>query len=244
MIRLSEVKKSFTLQQKKLPILDIPSWQVEEGQRIALLGPSGSGKSTLLHLLSGVLAADSGEITAAGHDLHRCTEAERDRYRAACVGYILQDFPLLASLSARQNVELVLPPGLGKRECSRLIEAWFAKVGLAERMNHMPHQLSRGQLQRVAIVRALINKPKLVLADEPTGSLDWETAGETMTLLLTLCEAERLTLITVTHDLHLAALYPLQTHMSDINRAARLPEGARSGGEGGAADEHPAAALA
>lgn len=232
------------LQHTQLPILDIPDWRVEEGQRIALLGPSGSGKSTLLHLLSGVLTADSGCITVAENPLHTYKESERDRFRSGYVGYVLQDFHLLASLTARQNVELVMKPGVSRGERSEWIRSWFARVGLPDRMDHMPHQLSRGQLQRVAIVRALINKPRLVLADEPTGSLDWETANETMRLLLDLCEAEGLTLITVTHDQHLARLFPIRTYMSDVNRASPSRSDQDEEAEGASQHECLEAAMA
>lgn len=221
MIMLHQVSKAFSVNGKLLPILRVNHWSMEAGERIALIGPSGSGKSTLLHLLSGVIAVDSGEITVAGHAIHQYTEAQRDSYRAEQIGYIFQDFHLISSLTARQNVELVLPKEWNKKQRREQIDNWFEKVGLQDRQDHVPGQLSRGQQQRVAIVRALIGKPQLILADEPTGSLDWETAREIMTLLLSLCETEKRTLVTVTHDLHLAELYPKQIHISELNDLAR-----------------------
>lgn len=225
MIKLHQVQKSFRRQQERLPILDVAEWTVREGERLALLGPSGSGKSTLLHLLSGIMLPDKGEAEVCGRPLHRMGEAERDRFRAESIGYVMQDFHLIGSLTARQNVELALFGKKGDGAVRRkLVDGWFQRVGLEDRQHHRPGQLSRGQQQRVAIIRALAGGPRLVLADEPTGSLDWETAGEMMELLLDLCREEGTTLVTVTHDLHLAKLFPLQVHMQDINGVFRQPE--------------------
>lgn len=221
MITLSRITKAFPHQGRSLPILNIPHWEVRKGQRIALLGPSGSGKSTLLHLIGGVIEADSGELKVAEYELHLMKEAARDAYRASHVGYMFQDFYLIPSLTARQNVELVMNAGQSKKETQQLLVDWFERVGLREHMNHLPSQLSRGQQQRVAMIRALINLPKLVLADEPTGSLDYESAAQVMRLLLTICEQEGLTLIVVTHDQHLAEWFPEQVRMEELN--ALLP---------------------
>ncbi|MDF2927558.1 MAG: transporter ATP-binding protein [Paenibacillaceae bacterium] len=212
------MQKSFTLQQEKLSIIHVPEWSVTQGEKLALLGASGSGKSTILHLLSGVMKPDSGDAVVCGYPLHSMGESERDRFRAENIGYIMQDFHLIGSLTAAQNVELVLdrrgqPASLRRK----LIGEWFARVGLDDRMHHLPRQLSRGQQQRVAIVRALINSPRLVLADEPTGSLDYETAGAVMKLLLELCREKQLTLLTVTHDLELARLFPASVQIGKLN---------------------------
>ncbi|GAA3410281.1 ABC transporter ATP-binding protein [Paenibacillus hodogayensis] len=217
MIVLDNIVKSYALQGQSLPILRIRQWKVESGQRIALMGPSGSGKSTLLHLIGGVLKADSGELRVGSFELHRMREPARDSFRAANIGYMFQDFHLIPSLSARQNVELVMDRKLARRERQDRIEHWFERVGLTERMNHLPSQLSRGQQQRVAMIRALVNRPPLVLADEPTGSLDRVTAEKVMALLLQLCGEEKLTLLTVTHDDQLAGMYPTRVQMSEIN---------------------------
>lgn len=220
LVSLKHVRKSYCLHQEMLPIVHVPEWSVAEGERVALLGPSGCGKSTLLHLLSGIIKADEGEIRVCGSPLHQLGEADRDRFRAAQIGYIMQDFHLIGSLTAAENVQLVL--GRDRGGASRhLLEEWFDRVGLADRMRHLPAQLSRGQQQRVAIVRALINRPRLVLADEPTGSLDYETADAVMRLLLELCREEGLTLVSVTHDLQLADLYPARVQMGSINQLLR-----------------------
>ncbi|SDM87639.1 putative ABC transport system ATP-binding protein [Paenibacillus sp. yr247] len=217
MIDLRGISKSFTIQGKSLPILEVAEWQVQKGERLALIGPSGSGKSTLLHLLSGVMTPDHGEIWVDGQALHQLSESKRDRYRADNVGYIFQDFHLISSLTAKQNVELIVPREWTKKEAAEQLDYWFDRVGLKDRQHHLPSQLSRGQQQRAAIVRALIAKPQLILADEPTGSLDWETAGDIMSLLLEICGDEQLTLLTVTHDLHLADKFPKRVHIQDLN---------------------------
>ncbi|NOV03518.1 ABC transporter ATP-binding protein [Paenibacillus planticolens] len=221
MIEMNNISKSFTMHGQRLSILNVPEWKIQQGERIALLGPSGSGKSTLLHLLSGVMIPDAGEIWVNGLPLHGYSQSKRDRFRAEHVGYIFQDFHLISSLTARQNVELIVPPEWSKKQAKEQLDDWFDRVGLKDRQHHMPYELSRGQQQRAAIIRALITKPQLVLADEPTGSLDWETAGEVMSLLLNICESEKLTLVTVTHDLHLAEMYPKRVHIGEINEVPR-----------------------
>ncbi|GGI43526.1 ABC transporter ATP-binding protein [Paenibacillus marchantiophytorum] len=225
MIAIKGVTKSFAMHGKSLPILSVSDWQVEQGERIALTGPSGSGKSTLLHLLSGVMTPDQGEIWVHGLPIHQLSESKRDRYRAEHVGYIFQDFHLISSLTARQNVELIVPHNWTKKQAKVQVDDWFERVGLQDRQHHRPAELSRGQQQRAAIIRAIIAKPQLILADEPTGSLDWETAGDIMSLLLEICEAEKLTLLTVTHDLHLADMYPKRVHIQEINELPRREAG-------------------
>lgn len=218
MLQIQGVKKGFHVGGSRIPILDIPQWDVGRGEKIAIIGPSGSGKSTLLHIISGILRADEGEVQIDGQAIHRMTEPARDSFRASRIGYILQDFHLIPSLSARQNVEIVMPAQMGAAERRKRIDLWFERVGLGDRSRHLPSQLSRGQQQRVAIIRALVNEPPLVLADEPTGSLDWETADEVTDLLLELCREEQHTLIVVTHDLNMANRFPKRVHIGEINQ--------------------------
>ncbi|MNI18965.1 ABC transporter ATP-binding protein YtrE [compost metagenome] len=222
MITVKELKKQFWMNGKALPILDVPKWEVTQGQRVAITGPSGSGKSTLLHVLSGVIRADEGELLVNSEPLHKYSEGERDIFRSRQVGYVLQDFHLIPSLSAEQNIELVMPSSMKHKERRRSMDEWLERVGMQDRSRHLPSQLSRGQQQRIAMVRALINHPRLILADEPTGSLDWETAQDIMRLLLELCEKESLTLITVTHDQHLSSLFPTQQSINDINKLVKV----------------------
>lgn len=221
MLQIHDLKKQFRVDGRNVPILDIPEWSVEKGENVAITGPSGSGKSTLLHLISGILLADSGGIVVDGKPLRELTEAKRDVFRASNIGYVLQDFHLIPSLTARQNVEIAMTAKLPLKEKRRVVDDWLDQVGLADRGRHLPSQLSRGQQQRVAIVRALVNEPPLVLADEPTGSLDWETADEIASLLLDLSVAHGHTLIVVTHDLNMANRFPRCLNIQEINRIRR-----------------------
>lgn len=221
MLEIREVKKQFQVAGKTIPILDIPEWNVNQGDKIAITGPSGSGKSTLLHLISGIMRPDSGVITLRGERLSEINESARDSYRSAHIGYIMQDFYLIPSLTARENIEMALPGSAKGKSQRGSIDEWLERVGLKDRGAHKPAQLSRGQQQRVAIVRALIHEPELVLADEPTGSLDWETADEIGNLLLELCGSHRQTLLVVTHDLNMAERFPATQHIHQINRMNR-----------------------
>ncbi|WP_150270341.1 ABC transporter ATP-binding protein [Paenibacillus tepidiphilus] len=232
MLQIHELNKHFRVDGRTVPILDIPEWRVERGEQVAITGPSGSGKSTLLHLVSGILQPDSGSIQVDGTPLQHMKEAARDRFRAAHIGYVLQEFHLIPALTARQNVEIALTTPLAHKQRRQLVDDWLERVGLSERGGHLPSQLSRGQQQRVAIVRALVNHPALVLADEPTGSLDWETADEISSLLLNLSIAQGHTLIVVTHDLNMAARFPRRLNIQDINRVRReKPQGRPPGAE-------------
>jgi predicted ABC-type transport system involved in lysophospholipase L1 biosynthesis ATPase subunit len=182
------------------------SLQVERGERAALLGKSGSGKSTLLNLLGGLDRPTSGDLDVAGHDLRRLSGRELARYRSRTVGMIFQAFNLIPSRTAVQNVELPmvfagLPPHQRRIEARRALEA----VGLGARLQHRPSQLSGGENQRVAVARALVNRPDIVLADEPTGNLDSATARDVIALILDHVRVHQATLILVTHDEELAA---------------------------------------
>ncbi|MNW36337.1 ABC transporter ATP-binding protein YtrE [compost metagenome] len=218
MLQIRGLTKQFHVAGKSIPIVNIPQWNVEQGEKIAITGPSGSGKSTILHLISGIMTPDAGEIIIGSRAIHEMKEHARDQFRADCIGYILQDFYLIPSLTARQNVEIAMRGASGSSsERKDKIEAWFEKIALSDRMNHLPSQLSRGQQQRVAMVRALIHEPTLVLADEPTGSLDAETAEEVTELMLELCKSVKNTLLVVTHDMKMAERFPRQVHIHDIN---------------------------
>ncbi|MFD2672388.1 ABC transporter ATP-binding protein [Marinicrinis sediminis] len=218
MIKLEKVKISYRMEGRALSILDIPQWKVQKGEQMALLGASGSGKSTLLHVLSGILSIDTGSVVVMGEPIHLWKMAKRDQLRATRMGYVMQDFHLLSALTARQNVELVMAGKYSRKQKQEKLNALFERIGLQDRMHHRPDQLSRGQQQRVAIARALINCPELILADEPTGSLDVSSARETMSLLLELANQTGATLICATHDLELATRFPKMLHMQEINQ--------------------------
>jgi putative ABC transport system ATP-binding protein len=217
MIEIRDLQKIYTMNQERLLVLDMDLLTIGKGERVAVIGPSGCGKSTLLHIVGGVISADQGSITISGTDITGKSEKERDAFRARYIGYIFQDFYLIPSMTAEENVKLVLPK-MDKKTENALLNEWFGKVGLSDRRNHRPGQLSRGQQQRVAIIRAMINQPSIVLADEPTGSLDFETAGHMMDLLLNLCRDNNQTLLCVTHDLPLAQRFPRVIRMESCNK--------------------------
>jgi ABC-type lipoprotein export system ATPase subunit len=186
------------------------AFEAPEGVRMALWGPSGCGKSTMLNLVSGLLRPDDGVITVDGEEIQAKGESELDAFRAERFGFVFQTFNLLGPFTALQNVILgmrfadVIPA----REWKPTAHALLERVGLKHRLHARPGTMSVGERQRVAIARALANKPKLLVADEPTGSLDPKTAESVMELLLTLCEEEGLTLLLVTHDERIADRLP------------------------------------
>jgi predicted ABC-type transport system involved in lysophospholipase L1 biosynthesis ATPase subunit len=182
------------------------SFEVRRGERVALLGKSGSGKSTLLNLLAGLDRPTAGVVEVAGRDLGRLSSGQLARHRRSAVGVIFQSFNLIAARTALENVELPLvfagrPPAERRAAAARALE----EVGLGGRLRHRPPELSGGEQQRVAVARALINAPALVLADEPTGNLDSATAAEVVALLDRFVRARRGALLLVTHDEELAA---------------------------------------
>ena len=189
---------------------------VRRGEMVAIMGPSGCGKTTLLNCLSGLDTADGGEITIEGVSLSTLSDRERTDYRARRMGFVFQFYNLLPVLSAVENVELpLLVAGVRPKQArTRALEA-LAQVGLAERAQHRPSALSGGERQRTTIARALVNRPAIVWADEPTGDLDSETAGEVMDLLVRLNAEAELTFILVTHDRGVGERCGRIVHMRD-----------------------------
>lgn len=181
------------------------TFAVPRGQRVALLGKSGSGKSTLLNLLGGLDRPTAGAISVAGRELNRLSGRELARFRSQTVGMIFQSFNLIASRTALENVELpMLFAGVPRRQRRAEARRALDAVGLGARLDHLPAQLSGGESQRVAVARALINRPDVVLADEPTGNLDSATAREVIALILNHVHEHQATLLLVTHDEELA----------------------------------------
>ena len=183
------------------------SLTVDRGSNLALVGPSGSGKSTLLNLIAGLDRPTSGEVWVNGESVHNLNEEEAARFRNLTLGFIFQSHHLLPALSVRENVMLPALAGHGGLRGQALqnrAEELLDRVGLSHRLSHLPGQLSGGEKQRVAVARSLINQPSLVLADEPTGSLDYVNAESLMKLLLELNEDLETTLIIVTHAIPLA----------------------------------------
>ncbi len=202
-------------------ILLLPELLVEAGAQVLLTGGSGSGKSSLIHLLAGFVPATSGRYSFEGRDVSQLKESEWNQLRAARIGIVFQHYPLLRGFTVREN--LLIPMGLaGKIELKRA-EDLLERVGLGHRMDYRPAQLSAGQRQRVALVRALINRPALVLADEPTAHLDPESGQEALELLRGLASEVGSTLILVSHDHSLKESFPQHIRLEDLNRATPDP---------------------
>lgn len=201
MISLHQVCKSYSRGGETLVVLDAIDLDIPNASFVALMGPSGSGKSTLLNLAGGLDHADSGSIEVAGERIDDMDPAELAAWRATHVGFVFQGFNLIPVLTAYENVELpLLLTPLGKRERRQHAEYALELVGLKDRMGHRPTQLSGGQEQRVAIARALVTDPELILADEPTGDLDRESADQVLDLLARLNDELSKTILMVTHD--------------------------------------------
>ncbi len=186
--------------------LDQMDLRVNESERVALVGKSGSGKTTLLNLLAGLDTPTSGELVVAGHNLSGLNSRDLAHYRCRAIGVVFQSFQLLGHCSARQNVELPLMlQGKSPKERRQLALAAIDRVGLSNRAQHLPHELSGGEQQRVAVARAIVHRPGLLLADEPTGNLDSRTAAQIMDLMLEVVGETGAALILITHDSRLAA---------------------------------------
>jgi putative ABC transport system ATP-binding protein len=201
LISLRRVFKSYRRGGQTVPVLHDVSFDVGRGDFLGLMGPSGSGKSTLLNLIAGIDKPDSGEVLVDGVDIARLGETELADWRAGSVGFIFQFYNLMPVLTAFENVELPLTLTHLPRKLRRMhAEAALALVGLADRMEHYPSELSGGQQQRVAIARAIITDPKLVVADEPTGDLDRQSAEDVLALMDRLNVELGKTILMVTHD--------------------------------------------
>ena len=217
-VRLNRVVKSYRGKSAEVVALRGVTFEVKRGERVALLGKSGSGKSTLLNLLGGLDRATSGMLEVAGKELSRLSGKELAQFRSLSVGMIFQGFNLIPSKTAMGNVELPMVfGGRSRRERRQAARESLQAVGLALRMDHRPAELSGGESQRVAVARALVNRPEIVLADEPTGNLDSTTAHDVMKFVLDRVSQHQATLILVTHDEELARTYS--------DRVIRLKDG-------------------
>lgn len=202
LIELRDVRKSYAREEITIDALAGVSLNIESGEFVALMGPSGSGKSTLMNTLGCLDRPTSGSYLLAGDEVVTMSMDERARLRNRKIGFVFQNFNLLARTSALENVELPLlySTGISARERHNRARALLEKVGLGDRMDHHPGQLSGGQQQRVAIARSLINEPAILMADEPTGNLDSRTSREVMDLFRDLNDRTGITIILVTHD--------------------------------------------
>ena len=219
-IQLQHVRKSFAMPGgETVDVLDIESFSIGEREECALTGQSGSGKSTLLHVISGIMRPDTGRVFVDGVDITRLGEAATDRLRADTLGLVFQQFNLLPGFTALENVLVAMSFGSRKPDRWRASDL-LAAVGLSHRLHHKPAELSIGQQQRVAVARALANRPRVILADEPTASIDTAHQDQVIDLLRTTCREQDVALVVVTHAPEVAARFSSRLRLEDFNRAA------------------------
>lgn len=219
MLRLTNVKKSFIEPDgTPLAILDIPRFEVPAGQQMVLIGRSGCGKTTLLHVIAGISRPDEGKVEVNGYDLATLPEAGRDRFRADNIGYVFQTFNLLPGFSALENVLLGMTFSRGRADSARAA-ALLTRVGLGHRLSHKPAMLSVGEQQRVAVARALANRPKLLLADEPTANVDSRNQQHIVELIRQTCAEENVALVLVTHTPEVADQFQRVERLEEFNLA-------------------------
>lgn len=213
-IRIRDLKFSYFESQ---PILHIPTLDVKASEFVFLYGPSGSGKSTLLELLAGVLKSSSGELSIGSSDLCKLSISQLDQFRAENIGYIFQNFNLIPYLSVSENIQL---PSLFQKELSSPaeIQSLVSQLGLWDYLKKPVSQLSVGQQQRVAVARALVKKPKLILADEPTSALDYNHREKFLKLLFELCKKQGTTVLFVSHDLTMEKLFDRSISLESVNQ--------------------------
>lgn len=202
-LKVQNLRKSYDSGSKQLTVLEDVNFEIEENETFAIVGPSGSGKTTLLGLCAGLDRPDSGSIELCGSMIHELNEDQRAILRNKKVGFVFQNFQLIPTLTALENVAVPLELR-GDKEASKISKDLLQKVGLGNRYDHYPSQLSGGEQQRVALARAFSNRPDILFADEPTGNLDEETGQNVVELLINLNKEAGTTLVIVTHDMELA----------------------------------------
>jgi putative ABC transport system ATP-binding protein len=218
MLQLRNVKKSYVEPDgARLPILDIANFDVANGEQMVLVGRSGCGKTTLLHTIAGITRADSGQIAIDGIDIAALSEAGVDKVRAAKIGYVFQTFNLLPGFTAIENVLLGMTFARGRKDPQRARQL-LDRVGLSHRATHKPTALSVGEQQRVAVARALANRPSLLLADEPTANIDPRNQQKVVDLIRDTCREEGVSLIIVTHSMEVAGQFERVDRLEEINR--------------------------
>ena len=205
-IRATNVIKKYKVGKQIIRAIDDVSVDIHEGEFVALVGPSGSGKSTLLHLLGGLDKPTSGEIVVGGKNVSSMNDRQLSKFRNQTIGFVFQSFYLQPFLTLRRNIEVAsMPQRMGRAARKLLIESLARQVGLYDRLSHPPHELSGGQIPRAAIARALLNRPAIILADEPTGNLDSANSRDIISLFQQIREQYHATIIIATHDNEIAA---------------------------------------
>ena len=202
MIETSNLHRSYRIGKKSIEVLHGIDLNISAGERVFLCGPSGAGKTTLLYTLAGLERPEQGSVSIHGADLYAMGRKEQARFRNREIGYVFQNYHLLPELTALENV--AVPGAIAGRDTSEVAHMALARVGLSDRADHLPAELSGGEQQRVAIARAIVNEPKVLFADEPTGNLDSRNSSEIMAILMDLATEHGVTLVVVTHDRNLA----------------------------------------
>ena len=219
MLLLKDVRKTYREPDgSPLPVLNIREFRLDAGQQAVLMGRSGCGKTTLLQVIAGISRPDSGLVQIDGTDITRLSEAGRDRFRANKLGYVFQTFNLLPGFSALENVLLGMSFA-GNRADTPRARKLLERVGLTKRMSHRPPALSVGEQQRVAVARALANRPKLLLADEPTANVDASNQQQIIDLMRETCQEESVSLLLVTHTPEVSEQFSRVERLEDFNQA-------------------------
>ena len=221
MLVVENLKKSYSQNNSQaLEILDVPEFRVDEGEQVVLIGASGGGKTTLLHIIAGITRPTEGRIWIDGIEATAFSEVARDQIRASKLGYIFQTFNLLQGFTALENVILGMTFSKGKPDSKRAVEL-LDRVGLKDRIHHKPGKMSVGEQQRVAVARALANRPRLLLADEPTANVDPQNKQQIVELIRNFCVEEKIALLLVTHAMEVASQFDRVDQLEDINHVVK-----------------------
>ncbi|MCC0646528.1 MULTISPECIES: ABC transporter ATP-binding protein [unclassified Clostridioides] len=213
-IKAKQLSKIYGSNNNKVVALNNIDLEINTGEFVSIIGPSGSGKSTLLHILSGLDSPTSGQVLLDGKDMYKYSEKELSTLRRKCFGFVFQQFNLLPVLTASENISM--PVLLDKRQPDKkYLDEISSLLRISDRLHHLPHELSGGQQQRVATARALIAKPNVIFADEPTGNLDSKSGSEVMNLLIKTSKQFKKTLVVITHDDRIAKLADRQLSIID-----------------------------
>jgi len=223
MINLKNIEMIYDDNGTKINAVKVKKLEVKEGEKVAFIGSSGCGKTTLFNLISGMITPTKGNVEVEDVDLTTLTESERDLFRANHIGYIFQDFNLFPDFTVLQNV--VLPMSFSKRytkpEMEKEALAMLKRVGLDKKKDQKVKTLSGGEKQRVAIARSIVNKPNIILADEPTGNLDYKNGAKIMDLILQIAKEEKATLLVITHNNSQLELFDRSINIEELNEAIK-----------------------